>query len=156
MLKMGGKVNVRAGVIYALCMVALMGLASATYAQNDEGGPGGGNYGGPPPQGGYEGPPEGGNYGAPPEGGNPQGQAMRQQMRQEMIAACQGQSAGDACSVSRGDRTVSGTCGENRQGQLLCRMAHRRHGGGMGGPNGGGMGGPNGGGMPPDNAPPEQ
>ncbi len=148
MLKMGGKVNVRAGVIYALCMVALMGLASATYAQNDEGGPGGGNYGGPPPQGGYEGPPEGGNYGAPPEGGNPQGQAMRQQMRQEMIAACQGQSAGDACSVSRGDRTVSGTCGENRQGQLLCRMAHRRHGGGMGGPNGGGM--------PPDNAPPEQ
>lgn len=151
-------------------MVALMGLASATYAQNDEGGPGGGNYGGPP-EGGYEGPPGGGNYGAPPEGGNPQGQAMREHMRQEMIAACQNQSAGDACSVSRGDRTVSGTCGENRQGQLLCRMrGMHRQGGGMGGPNGGGMppngggmGGPNGGGMPPNgggmppySAPPEQ
>jgi hypothetical protein len=156
MLKRGEKVNVRASVMYALCMVALMSLASATYAQNDEGGPGGGNYGGAPPEGGYEGPPGSGNYGAPPEGGNPQGQAMHEQMRQEMIAACQNQSVGDACAVSRGDRTVSGTCGENRQGQLLCRMkGRRRQGGGMGGPNGGGMP-PNGGGMPPDSAPSEQ
>jgi hypothetical protein len=111
-------------------------------------------------------------YGNPPEGSNPQGQEMRQQMRQEMIAACQGQSEGAACSISRGDRTISGVCQQNRRGELVCRMAgHHRGGGGMGGagggmgnpigggmggPNGGGMGGPNGGGMPPDNGSPEQ
>jgi hypothetical protein len=43
----------------------------------------------------------------------------------EAIAACDGRAAGDACSVTIGDRTIDGTCrsGRDGKGPLACRPA---------------------------------
>jgi hypothetical protein len=67
------------------------------------------------------------NSGAPPQGGGADRQPP--QMPEEAFTACEGKSAGDACTVQRENVAEEGTCAAAPEGEgdarLSCRPAGR-------------------------------